>query len=203
MQNQKPRLGIFGGTFNPIHIGHLILAEDVREEFALDKIIYIPTSIPPHKKLEDDVSGTERAKMIEIAIDGNPCFLVDYAEIRRGGVSYTVDTAEYIYREYEFIEKPYFILGSDQAVSIGKWKDVEKLVKLFNFIVILRRGERDKIENLERYLKDIGLEFMFYTRREIDITSSEIRKNIKAGKSFRYLVSDGVYRYILKNNLYK
>lgn len=199
---QEIKLGIFGGTFNPIHIGHLILAEDVREEFKLDRVVFIPTNLPPHKRLENGVSSSHRAEMVKIAIEDNPYFSIDYVEINRGGLSYTVNTAEYIYENYSFRGKPYFILGSDQAFTLKNWKDIDKLSTLFDFIVILRRGERGSIKDLKKYLNEAKINHEFFTKREVDVTSSEIRHRIKTGQSIRYLVTPAVYIYIKENKLY-
>ena len=196
------RLGIFGGTFNPIHLGHLRLAEDVREEFLLNKVIFIPTNLPPHKTLEGKITASNRLEMIKLSIAGNNYFDVDDIEIRRGGISYTVDTVRYIYSNYKFSKKPFFILGSDQAVSIKTWKKINELSKMLNFIVLIRKEERGRLREIDRIMKSLELESYFFTKREIDITSSEIRNRVTKGKSIKYLVKDKVLDYILKNNLY-
>jgi len=197
-----PKIGIFGGTFNPIHLGHLRLAEDVREEFLLDRVIFVPTNIPPHKKLNGNVTAADRMKMIEMSISGNNYFEVDDIEIRKGGVSYTIDTAKYLYENYDFFKKPYFILGSDQAISIKTWKKIDELAKLLSFVVLIRKEERTRIPEVENIMKNLNIESFFFTGREIDITSSEVRKRLQEGKSIRYLVRDEVLNYILENRLY-
>ncbi len=197
-----PKIGIFGGTFNPIHLGHLRLAEDVREEFLLDKVIFVPANIPPHKKLNGNVTAADRMKMIEMSISGNSYFEVNDIEIRKGGVSYTIDTAKYLYENYDFFKKPYFILGSDQAISIKTWKKIDELSKLFSFVVLIRKEERARIPEVKNLMKNLNIESFFFTGREIDITSSEIRKRLREGKSIRYLVKDEVLNYILENRLY-
>ena len=201
--NKKDQsIAIFGGTFNPIHIGHLRLAEDVREEFNIDRIIFIPTNIPPHKELEGGVSAIDRLNMVRIAVRGNKNFDIDDIEIKRGGVSYTVDTVRYLYREYNFKDKPYFIIGSDQARIIDKWKGLDELSKKLKFIVLIRKNERDKIEEIKGIFAGKKIDSAFFAKREIDITSSEIRNRVKEGKSIRYLVVPEVYKYIFANNLY-
>ncbi len=196
---KKNRLGLFGGTFNPIHIGHLRLAEDVREEFNLDRIIFIPTNIPPHKDTGSKASASERLKMVEIAITENSNFSCDDIEIKRGGLSYTVETVDYIYNKYEFSEKPFFILGSDLIGDIHLWKNIEELSSKVDFIVLVRE-HYPMFSRKKNGLNSIHLDF--YRRRVMDITSSEIRKRLERGKSIRYLVTDKVFDYIRERRLY-
>ena len=196
------KIAIFGGTFNPIHLGHLRLAEDVREEFSLDKIVFIPTNVPPHKKLEGNASASDRLEMIKLSIDKNDYFIVDDVEIKKGGISYTIDTIKYIYENYKFYKKPFFIIGSDQAITIKSWKKIDELATLLKFIILIRKEERSKIQELNSMMKELNLESYFFTKRELDITSSEIRDRIYNGKSVRYLIKDSVYDYIIKNKLY-
>ena len=202
-KDELKRLGIFGGTFNPIHIGHLRLAEDVREEFSLDKIIFIPTSTPPHKNLEGNIKALDRLYMIKLSISENDFFDIDDVEIKKGGLSYTIDTANYLYKNYNFLKKPFFILGSDQAYTIESWKNVDDLSKLLSFIILIRKEERDKIFKIKEKMKILGLESYFFEGRELDVTSSEIRNRLQNGKSIRYLVENKVLEYIIKNGLYQ
>jgi nicotinate-nucleotide adenylyltransferase len=195
----KNRLGIIGGTFNPVHNGHLRLAEDVREEFALDKVLFIPTNIPPHKK-SDDMSGCEdRLAMLSLCLAENDHFAYDDVEIRRGGVSYTIDTVRYLYEERSFEGKPHFIIGSDLLMELDTWKDIGELVALVEFVVLVRPDfpvedrENPSVPNSKLH---------YFDNRKIDITSSEIRDRIRGNRSIRYLVPECVYRYIYEKGIY-
>jgi nicotinate-nucleotide adenylyltransferase len=211
MNRRDDTIGIFGGTFNPIHYGHLRLAEDVREEFSLDSVIFIPSRTPPHKEIRPGIDPARRLAMVERAIRGNPSFRCDDVEIRRGGVSYTVDTVEYVYGAYAFAGKPFFIVGSDLLADLDTWKDIERLLDRGKFIALLRGGvSADEALSLarplERFLgkgETIEDHFLFFSGRKIDITSSEIREKVAGGKSIRYLVPDGVLSYIEEHGLYR
>jgi len=211
MKRRVETLGVFGGTFNPVHFGHLRLAEDVREEFSLGRVIFVPSRIPPHKEIVPKIDAGRRLAMVERAIAGNPAFCCDGVEMRREGVSYTIDTIEYVYEAYEFTGKPYFILGSDLLADLGAWKDIGRLLEKVKFITLLRDRTSLKealllVDPLERFLRKnepIREHFLFSSGRKIDITSSEIREKVAGGKSIRYLVPDGVLRYIEENGLYR
>jgi nicotinate-nucleotide adenylyltransferase len=211
MNRRGDAIGVFGGTFNPVHFGHLRLVEDVREEFSLGRVIFIPSRIPPHKKIHPEIDASSRLAMVERAIAGNPSFCCDGVEILREGVSYTIDTIEYVYGAYDFAGKPFFIIGSDLLADLGTWKDIGRLFDRVNFITLLRdRVSPDEalslVRPLERFLKrrdSISEHFLFSSGRKIDITSSEIREKVAGGKSIRYLVPEGVLRYIEEHGLYK
>jgi len=198
VKNNFHRLGLFGGTFNPIHVGHLRLAEDVREEFDLDRIVFIPADTPPHKTVNYDPGPAHRLNMVKYAIEENLHFSWDDVELRRGGVSYTVDTVRYVYDHYRFQHKPFFIIGSDLVNELMSWKDAGDLIKMVNFIVLLRDNMKAGDFNLEGSSR-----FLLFDRRTIDVTSSEIRERIAGGRSIRYLVPKKVETYIEKHRLYK
>ena len=135
------RLGILGGTFNPIHLGHLAAAEEVRDRLKLEKVIFIPSFLPPHKIEEDMPSAVQRQEMVRLAIKGNPHFTVSDMEIRRGGRSYTIDTIEAL-RQAHIGADLYFITGLDSFLEIGTWKEWQRLMALCSFVVLSREGYR-------------------------------------------------------------
>jgi len=187
------KIGILGGTFNPIHIGHLILAEEAREKLGLDKIIFVPAYLPPHKDNSDIAPAKERFKMVKIAIKGNKYFLASDLEIKRDGRSYTIDTIREFKMKYPQDEL-YFITGSDLLKYLDEWKDLSEIIKLVKFIVATRPGY--PLEKIPAYITTIPI-------RAVDISGFEIRKAYAGKKSFRYLVPDVVYKYIGKRKLYE
>ncbi len=176
------------------------LAEDVREQFSLDRILFIPTNVPPHKPLVDKIDPRHRLNMVNIAMEGNDAFVCDGVEIQRGGSSYTIDTVEYIYEHYRVEGRPYFILGSDLMPELRTWKDVERLVELVHFIVLVRVNYPF---NGVASNGIIGLTYSLYEGRKIQINSSEIRDLLRDGRSARYLVAEPVLKYIIDNGLYR
>ncbi len=187
------KIGILGGTFNPIHIGHLILAEEVREKLNLDKVIFVPTYLPPHKDNSEIAPANTRLEMVKIAIKGNGYFLASGLEIKRDGRSYTIDTL----KEFKSIypqDELYFIIGSDLLKYLDEWKDLDEIVKMVRFIVATRPGY--PLEKIPSHISTIPI-------RAVDISGFEIRKAIKERKSFRYLVPESVLKYIDKKRLYR
>lgn len=218
---KKPtkKAGLLGGTFNPVHLGHLRAAEEIREILALDKIYFIPAYIPPHKGSEEIISPKDRLTMLELAILENPFFEISDVELKRGGVSYTIDTLRYFssnFPEFEF----YFIVGNDLFVEIDTWKDFEQLFEVSNFTVITRPGFSEDFSSLiPLAVKD---DFRYY-KKEKDVTtylhkssktlaivqiegvrvsSSHIRDLVGNKKSIKYLVPASVESYILSKQLY-
>jgi nicotinate-nucleotide adenylyltransferase len=186
------KIGILGGTFNPIHLGHLILAEEVREKLGLERIIFVPAYLPPHKDNSDIAPAALRMNMVKLAIKGNRYFSVSDTEIIRDGRSYTIDTI----REFKKIypdEDLYFIIGSDLLTYLDEWKDLGEIIKMVKFISATRPGY--PLQNLPSYISTLAI-------RAVDISGFEIRNCVKEKKSFRYLVPEAVYKYILKKRLY-
>jgi len=187
------KIGILGGTFNPIHLGHLILAEEVREKLKLDKIIFVPTYLPPHKEDKDIASALDRLAMVKHAIKGNRYFSVSDIEIKRANRSYTIDTIKEFKKIYPKDEL-YFIIGSDLLNYLDEWKDLNEVIQLVKFTVATRPGY--PLEKIPNYISTIPI-------RAVDISGFAIRQAIKENRSFRYLVPEAVYKYIIKKKLYK
>lgn len=216
---ESRRIGIFGGTFNPIHYGHLRVAEEVRQAFALQKIYLIPSARPPHKGETGVAAAEHRLAMVRRARRGNPFFGSSSYECRKGGTSYSVETLAYFRKRFVKAEL-YFVIGWDAWCEIGTWYSFPKLFALANFIVISRQGMgpwaedsagplfpfalQDEFcyekDSYYRHISGCGLHFTAVTR--LDISSSQVRSEAAAGRSLRYLVPNGVAGYIYRNGLY-
>lgn len=198
------KIGILGGTFDPIHLGHLILAEEVRIQLNLDKVIFIPVGSPPHKEINTRISPNQRYDMVSLAIADNPYFKVSPMEIRKGGISYTIDTIRYLITKYNK-DTIYFITGGDSIVDIEKWKESDELLTLCKFVTTYRRGTSNR--ELEKFVKDINAKYdnavVLLSIPYIDISSTDIRKKVKMGESIKYYVTKDVEEYIKINNLYR
>ncbi len=189
------RIGVFGGTFDPIHMGHLITAQSVREIRKLDKIIFIPAYISPHKTSAEPSATLHRLNMIKIAIEDVPFFECSEMEIKKGGVSYTVDTLRELKNEYDEIE---FIIGYDNIFTFHKWKDPDEILKLAKIIVLKRKSSQPPPFKDKYYHQAI-----FVQTRGIEISSTDIRERVKKGLPIHFLVPQKVKEYIFRNNLYK
>lgn len=187
------KIGILGGTFNPVHIGHLILAEEVREKLCLDKVIFVPAYLPPHKVNSDIASAADRYNMLRLATRSNRMFAVSAIELKRSGKSYTIDTVKEFKKTYPHDEL-YFITGSDLLKYLEDWKDLSEIIKIVKFVVATRPGYA--LEKIPAYIQTVAI-------RAVDVSAFEIRNCIKNGLSFRYLVPEAVLSYIKKKGLYK
>lgn len=197
------KYGIFGGSFNPIHYGHLMICEFIKEEMGLDKVIFIPTGNPPHKEIE--VSAEDRYEMVRLAISPNPDFEISDIETTRVDLSYTVDTIrelKKIYRE----EKLYFLIGLDSLFQLKTWKKIGDLSQEIEFVVALRPGYIDKEEiNKETdFLREnFGTRIKLIKTPLYEISSTDLRDRIHEGKSLRYLIPKKVLDYIEESGFYK
>ncbi len=212
---RRKKIGLFGGTFNPIHIGHLRGAEEIREAFNLTVIIFIPSSIPPHKSPDELIDARHRFEMVKRAISKNQYFSIDDIELKRSGKSYSIDTINYYKKKYD--DPLYFILGGDAFEEIETWKDFENLFSLCNFIVMTRPGVKkeglippDSLKHLFRYDKEnqawrheSGNMLYFKEITFLDISSTKVRELIEKGKSIKYLIPPQVEEYINTHGLYK
>ena len=202
MQSVK-RIGIMGGTFDPIHIGHLVTAEEARTQFELDEVIFVPSGIPPHKKYPV-TSGEHRYLMTSMAVMSNPKFSMSPVEIDRLGNSYTIDTVKYFRKIYGSQVELYFITGADAIFEILTWKNVESLMEQCYFIAATRPGfNLQEIDNKLNFLP-LNLKERVFNMEipALAISSTDIRKRIALGKTIKYLVPEEIENYLYENRLY-
>ncbi len=223
------RIGIMGGTFDPIHLGHLRAAQEIYLAFGLDRIIFVPAARPPHKEEGVKASALHRYEMVSLATVFTPSFTVSPIELKRPGKSYSVETVREFTRIYGPETKIYFILGVDAFLEMGTWKEARELLRLTRVIVTARPGWRlDEVERSltpahRRLLGDPQLKYarvgeidaellerefrpglvLLVEVVSLDISSSEIRQLVEQGRSVRFLVPDTVAAYIEKNRLYQ
>ena len=198
------RIGILGGTFNPIHLGHLILAQDALEQLELDQVCLIPCALPPHKDGRALAPAPHRTAMIEAAIEGDPSFSISTVEIERGGLSWTVDTLQTLHDAYPDALRV-FIIGADTVHELHTWRRIEDIFRLCRFAVVGRPGANITGTPAELRLskaQTAQLRASVIAGHDIDISSREIRMRIAEGLSIRYLVPDAVAMYIAEHRLY-
>lgn len=199
------RTGIFGGTFDPIHQGHLILAEQCREQARLDQVLFIPAARPPHKQGLPLTSFAQRAEMLSLAVAGNPAFRVDSLEKDRPGPSYTVDTLEEVQRR-EPSHELFLMLGADCLPDLAHWREPVRIVELATLLVVARPGAPPWPS--ERLQAELHLPAGATLRHQviqaplIDIASRDLRRRAAEGRSLRYLVPRSVEAYIQQHGLY-
>lgn len=194
-------IAVLGGTFNPVHLGHLNIAREVQVKLSYQRIVFVPANIPAHKKMEMDAGAENRLKMLELAAAPYPDFLVEDCELRRGGTSYTIDTVRELTRRYPLDGKPGLIIGDDLVEDFKTWRDVERLVELVDLIIANRRSPANvEIQYPCRYI-DNSL---------YPISSSQIRQKLHCGQgvdegngeTVRDWLPPEVFDYIQRNDLY-
>ncbi len=213
------KIGLFGGTFDPIHWGHLRSAEEVSESYGLDRVYFIPASIPPHKRGKTTTPARDRLRMVRLAVARNPHFAVSTVELDRPGLSYSIDTIRAFANQLTRRDSLYFIIGLDAFLEIGTWKDFTQIFPLCNFIVTSRPGsaENDPLRGAgvavkklfcydlkkRNYRHQSGTRVHFIELTDIAISASEIRALVRKRKSIRYLLPLSVERFIKRRRLYR
>ena len=195
-------IGILGGTFNPPHIGHLVMAQEALDQLDLDRVVFMPVAVPPHKEARDDIGAEGRVELCELAVDDEERLAVSTLEVDRGGASYTVDTLRVLHDlepEHELI----FIVGGDMAQSLPSWREPEAILGLARLAVAEREGVRR--EDIARRLDSLhsGDRVVFFDMPRIDVSSSAIRRRVAEGRPIRYLVPDRVAAAIAERGLYR
>jgi len=203
-KKQREKIGVFGGTFDPVHMGHLIIAEDLREFYDLSRVIFVPARVPPHKAGKAITPGEHRLAMLKLAVKGREGLEVSDMELKRAGKSFTIDTIRALKKKKD--AEYFFFAGSDSIKFLPEWKEVDELLKECTFVLMIRPGfmldemsiaakklKRETIERLERNLTVV---------RQVDISSTEIRKRVRAGRPISHLTPPAVAQYIEKHKLY-
>ncbi len=218
-----PRVGVFGGSFNPIHLGHLLLAEDILELLPLDRILFVPASAPPHKPPRGLAPAPDRYVMTQLAIHGNPRFAISDLELHRPGPSYTVDTLEALRREGGPEVMLFLLIGSETFLDLLSWKDPERLTQLARVVVIPRAESAFDPDGIQaqKVLAEIGQErwiripppraaaevagkgVLLVAATSLPISSSDLRRRAREGRSLVYRVPEAVRAYILERRLYR
>jgi nicotinate-nucleotide adenylyltransferase len=193
------KLGIFGGTFNPIHLGHLLIAQDAVEAFGLSKVLFVPAATPPHKRVESLATDRHRLAMVKLATRDNPSFEVSDIELCRGGVSYTIDTV-WTLRKLHPRAELFLLIGSDSLNEFHTWHSATELARLCRVVAVLRPGEK-RFQFAKRKLP--GLRPLKLQAHPFDVSSTEVRERVRKKASVRYLVPEAVQRYIAKHGLYQ
>lgn len=196
------RIGILGGTFDPLHLGHLYIAEAALEGLQLDKVIFIPTGISPHKLQR--TAAIHRYIMAHIATCDNTKFEVSSIEVYRNETSYTIDTISKLKEEYPIETSFYFITGGDAFMEIETWRDYQELLKLATFVVITRSdyNREDLLNRIAYFKKLLNVDITLLNIPTLEISSTDIRKRVRDGQTIKYLVTEGVEGYIRKYGLY-
>jgi nicotinate-nucleotide adenylyltransferase len=193
------KIGILGGTFDPIHFGHLILSEWIRESLDLEKVIFIPAFIPPHKTEKIITPSSDRKSMILMAIKNNPCFQMSEYELEKKGISYSIDTIAY-YRDRYGLGKSdlYFLIGSDSLHDFHTWHQPEKILSRCEVVVYHRPGyDVDAVES--KWRNNVHI----YNNPRIEISSTVIRERVALGLSIKYMLPSNVEKYIRDHSLYQ
>lgn len=203
MENMK-KVGIMGGTFNPIHVGHLIMAEHAYEQFQLDQVLFMPAKNPPHKQNMDLISDQCRMEMVDLAIQDNPHFALSKLELERQGLTYTADTLR-ILKEQNPDVQYYFIIGADSFFQIETWREPEVIFSLSSILVAERYqlADTELQEQLSYLSNKYSSAIYLLNSPNIGISSNSIRNKRKEEQSIKYLTPDSVYDYIKQHNLYK
>jgi len=200
------RVGIFGGSFDPVHYGHLLLAESCREQCRLDQVWFLPAGQPPHKREVELTPGDQRVDMLHLAVDGNPAFMVRRHEVDRTGVSFTVDTLDHFLEEQSHLE-PYLLVGADMLHDLPRWHRAQRVCELAVVVAVARPGAgpldfdclaatttQDRIALFRRHRVEMP---------EIGLSSTEIRRRVAQGRSIRYQTPPAVEQYIYSHGLYR
>ena len=197
------KIGIMGGTFDPIHLGHLATAEAVRENFSLDEILFIPAARPPHKLGKKVSDEKHRLAMTILATQSNKFFRVSDMELKRTGLSYTLDMMNELQKNFGASAELFFIIGADSLADLSKWHAAKELVEKCHFIATTRPGADANFSAVKKFFGEAATKHIHrVTTPGLEISSTDIREKIRLGRSIKYLVPEAVEEYILREKIY-
>lgn len=203
LSKQGARIGIMGGTFDPIHVGHLLLAEQVYDALELDGVLFVPAGNPSFKQDRKVSSAQDRLAMVELAVADNPHFAVSDMEVRREGVTYTVDTLEALGEELPSDVRLFFIMGSDTLATLHHWRSADRLAGLATFVGVDRPGDVTVSDDELGVLARAGFDVEMVQVPAFEVSSSEVRRRLAAGKSVRYLMPLAAIEYLEEHGMYR
>jgi nicotinate-nucleotide adenylyltransferase len=197
------RLGIYGGTFDPVHYAHLLAAEQCREQCRLNEVWFIPAAVPPHKPARAISAGETRAEMLEVAVAGHAHFRVDRRELEREGLSYTVDTLADI-RAEDPRRELFLLLGADSVADFGTWREPERILELATLMVVNRGRARPDLSGFETRFGPAALDRVLQVEMPaVDLAATDLRERVRSGRSIRFMTPRGVEAYIAQHGLYR
>ncbi len=197
------RIGILGGTFDPPHIGHLVIAEEARERLGLARVYFVPARQPPHKMHETVTPLQDRIEMLRLALDENAFFTLSLVEANRPGPSYTVDTIRELRREFPPASELFFIMGMDSLERLPTWHEPRQLIEMCRLAVLRRPGYAADLNALEEQIPGLKSRVVFIPAPELEISSTDLQARVRAGHSIEYMVPGGVAEYIQEHHLYE
>jgi len=198
------KLGVLGGTFDPIHNGHLAVADEVRSRLKLDEILFVPTGRPWLKAGKPLTRAEHRIEMVRLAIAGSPYCKLSTMEIDRGGPSYTIDTMAELKKKRGDEDELFFILGWDSLAELTEWREPERIIRLCQLVAVPRPGyPQPDLNMLERSISGLSGRVVILDKPEVDISASDIRERVEQGESISGLVPEAVERYIREKGLYR
>lgn len=203
MEPSAKRIGLLGGTFNPPHLAHVLLAQEAWHQLDLEQVLFVPALENP-LKADPDAPATisSRLAMVKLAVRDDHRFVVDDCEIKRGRPSYTIDTLMH-FQERDPDTELFLLMGADAAVTLPEWKNVRMYAGLCSVVICNRPGEQDLSRELPDMLTELGLRYEYLPLPPLDVSSTEIRRRVSLGKPIRYFVTDSVAEYIHQHGLYK
>lgn len=201
---QAPRVGVLGGSFDPVHLAHLIIAEEARTQLRLEKVLFVPAGQPYMKSARGITPAGQRLEMVRLATASNPFFEVSPVDVERPGPSYTVDTLDVLRSTLPQGQEIYFIIGWDSLASLPQWREPQRILQMCWLVGVPRPGvARPDIKDLERSIPGVSSRVIMLENPVLSISSTELRDKVGRGISVRYLTPEAVERYIAENGLYR